>query len=99
VRVDFFRLSRPECFFIVIGNQEWSLHLADHSSNVVLHRGFERIVASGPGKWTAARRDYFRHLGVPRCLLTRGLGDTPWNLREFVMKDCDGRLLAFGANP
>ena len=28
---------------------------------------------------------------------TRGLGDTPWNSREFVVKDCDGRLLAFGA--
>jgi hypothetical protein len=22
----------------------------------------------------------------------------PWNSREFVVKDCDGRLLAFGAN-
>jgi len=30
---------------------------------------------------------------------TRGLGDTPWQAREFVVKDCDGRLLAFGANP
>lgn len=29
---------------------------------------------------------------------TRALGDTPWNCREFVVKDCDGRLLAFGAN-
>lgn len=28
---------------------------------------------------------------------TRALGDTPWNCREFVIKDCDGRLLAFGA--
>ena len=28
----------------------------------------------------------------------RGLADMPWNLREFVVKDCDGRLLAFGAN-
>ena len=28
----------------------------------------------------------------------RGLADTPWHLREFVVKDCDGRLLAFGAN-
>jgi uncharacterized glyoxalase superfamily protein PhnB len=28
---------------------------------------------------------------------TRPLGDTPWNVREFVVKDCDGRLLAFGA--
>jgi hypothetical protein len=22
----------------------------------------------------------------------------PWHCREFVVKDCDGRLLAFGAN-
>lgn len=29
---------------------------------------------------------------------TRPLGDTPWNCREFVIKDCDGRLLAFGAD-
>jgi uncharacterized glyoxalase superfamily protein PhnB len=28
---------------------------------------------------------------------TRALGDTPWDSREFVVKDCDGRLLAFGA--
>jgi uncharacterized glyoxalase superfamily protein PhnB len=29
---------------------------------------------------------------------TRALGDTPWGSREFVVKDCDGRLLAFGAS-
>jgi len=29
---------------------------------------------------------------------TRGLGNMPWRCREFVVKDCDGRLLAFGAN-
>jgi uncharacterized glyoxalase superfamily protein PhnB len=29
---------------------------------------------------------------------TRALGDTPWRSREFVVKDCDGRLLAFGAS-
>ena len=28
----------------------------------------------------------------------RPLGDMPWQSREFVVKDCDGRLLAFGAN-
>ncbi len=27
---------------------------------------------------------------------TRGLANMPWNSREFVVKDCDGRLLAFG---
>jgi uncharacterized glyoxalase superfamily protein PhnB len=29
---------------------------------------------------------------------TRELGNTPWDAREFVVKDCDGRLLAFGSN-
>lgn len=29
---------------------------------------------------------------------TRALSNTPWNCREFVVKDCDGRLLAFGAS-
>ena len=29
---------------------------------------------------------------------TRALGRTAWHSREFVVNDCDGRLLAFGAN-
>jgi uncharacterized glyoxalase superfamily protein PhnB len=29
---------------------------------------------------------------------TRELANMPWNLREFVVKDCEGRLLAFGSN-
>ena len=29
---------------------------------------------------------------------TRELGNMPWGSREFVVKDCDGRLLAFGSN-
>jgi uncharacterized glyoxalase superfamily protein PhnB len=29
---------------------------------------------------------------------TRHLANMPWKSREFVVKDCDGRLLAFGAN-
>ena len=28
----------------------------------------------------------------------RGLSNMPWHCREFVVKNCDGRLLAFGAN-
>ena len=28
---------------------------------------------------------------------TRGLANMPWHAREFVVKDCEGRLLAFGA--
>jgi uncharacterized glyoxalase superfamily protein PhnB len=29
---------------------------------------------------------------------TRGLANMPWHSREFLIKDCDGRLIAFGAN-
>ena len=29
---------------------------------------------------------------------TRVPADMPWGNREFVVKDCDGRLLAFGTN-
>jgi catechol 2,3-dioxygenase-like lactoylglutathione lyase family enzyme len=29
---------------------------------------------------------------------TRTPANMPWGSREFVVKDCDGRLLAFGAN-
>ncbi len=28
----------------------------------------------------------------------RELANMPWQSREFVVKDCDGRLLAFGSN-
>ena len=28
----------------------------------------------------------------------RNLANMPWRSREFVVKDCDGRLLAFGSN-
>jgi len=30
---------------------------------------------------------------------TRTPANMPWQSREFVVRDCDGRLLAFGANP
>jgi uncharacterized glyoxalase superfamily protein PhnB len=33
-----------------------------------------------------------------RVEFTRALGDTPWGSLEFVVKDCDGRLLAFGSS-
>jgi hypothetical protein len=40
---------------------------------------------------------------MPACVdkgveFTRGPANMPWRSREFVLKDCDGRLLAFGAN-
>jgi uncharacterized glyoxalase superfamily protein PhnB len=28
----------------------------------------------------------------------RGVENMPWHCREFLVKDCDGRLLVFGAN-
>jgi uncharacterized glyoxalase superfamily protein PhnB len=31
-------------------------------------------------------------------VFTRGLANMPWQSREFVVRDCDGRLLAFGAS-
>ncbi len=37
----------------------------------------------------------YRGLGVE---FTRELANTEWGSREFVIKDCDGRLLAFGAS-
>ena len=36
--------------------------------------------------------------GAREVEFARSLGDTPWHAREFVVKDCDGRLLAFGAS-
>ena len=41
----------------------------------------------------------YAELAARSVEFTRGLADTPWDSREFVVKDCDGRLLAFGANP
>lgn len=32
------------------------------------------------------------------AVITRPPCDMPWHAREFVVKDCDGRLIAFGAD-
>jgi len=40
----------------------------------------------------------YAELAARGVAFTRELGDTPWGSREFVVKDCDGRLLAFGSN-
>ena len=40
----------------------------------------------------------YTEFAVKGVEFTRELGDTPWGSREFVVKDCDGRLLAFGSN-
>ena len=40
----------------------------------------------------------FAEYSLRHVEFVRDLGNTPWNSREFVVKDCDGRLLAFGAD-
>jgi len=40
----------------------------------------------------------YAEYAAPSVEFTRELANTPWHSREFVVKDCDGRLLAFGAN-
>ena len=35
---------------------------------------------------------------TPGVEFTRRLANMPWHSREFVVKERDGRLLAFGAN-
>ena len=37
----------------------------------------------------------YRNRGV---IFSRELRDMPWRMREFVVKDCDGRLLCFGGD-
>ena len=50
------------------------------------------------GAWnTDDCRKTFAEYSARGVEFTRHLGDTPWNSREFVVRDCDGRLLAFGA--
>jgi uncharacterized glyoxalase superfamily protein PhnB len=40
----------------------------------------------------------YREYAAKGVEFTRALANMPWGCREFVVKDCDGRLLAFGAN-
>jgi catechol 2,3-dioxygenase-like lactoylglutathione lyase family enzyme len=40
----------------------------------------------------------FAEYAAKEVAFARGLGNMPWNCREFVVKDCDGRLLAFGSD-
>ncbi len=40
----------------------------------------------------------YAEYGAQGVEFTRDLGNMPWHSREFVLKDCDGRLLAFGAS-
>lgn len=63
---------------------------------------------ANPDKYSEELLDAYVYVGDADALyaeyagrgveFTRKLANTPWNSREFVVKDCDGRLLAFGAN-
>lgn len=63
--------------------------------------------AANPEKYAEELLDAYLHVEDADALhaeyaakgvkVVRELGDTPWNTREFVVKDCEGRLLAFGA--
>src|SRR5881394_912012 len=49
---------------------------------------------ANPDKYADALYAEYAAQGVE---FARGLANMPWHSREFVVKDCDGRLLAFGA--
>ena len=63
---------------------------------------------SNPDKYADELLDAYLHVEDTDALyaeyaakgveFTRELANTPWHSREFVVKDCDGRLLAFGAS-
>lgn len=40
----------------------------------------------------------FREYSARGVEFARAVADMPWRSREFVVKDCDGRLLAFGSD-
>lgn len=42
--------------------------------------------------------ELYAELATKGVEFTRELADTHWQSREFVVKDCDGRLLAFGSS-
>jgi uncharacterized glyoxalase superfamily protein PhnB len=73
-----------------------------------IHFRLARPPANNPDKYADELLDAYLFIADADALyaeyaargveFTRELGDTPWHSREFVVKDCDGRLLAFGAD-
>jgi uncharacterized glyoxalase superfamily protein PhnB len=73
-----------------------------------IHFRFAEPPTANPDKYPDELLDAYLHVEDADALyaeyaargveFTRELGNTPWNSREFVVKDCDGRLLAFGTN-
>jgi uncharacterized glyoxalase superfamily protein PhnB len=72
-----------------------------------IHFRYAESPAAGPGKYENELLDAYLLVEDADLLyaefvargveFARGLGDMPWGSREFVVKDCDGRLLAIGA--
>jgi uncharacterized glyoxalase superfamily protein PhnB len=72
-----------------------------------IHFRYAEPPAAGPGKYENELLDAYLLVEDADLLyaefvargveFARGLGDMPWGSREFVVKDCDGRLLAIGA--
>jgi uncharacterized glyoxalase superfamily protein PhnB len=48
--------------------------------------------------YVASADQLFAEYSAKGVEFTREPANMPWNSREFVVKDCDGRLLAFGSN-
>lgn len=63
---------------------------------------------ANPGKYSDELLDAYLYIEDADALCSeyaargveifRPVADMPWKSREFVIKDCDGRLLAFGAD-
>ena len=73
-----------------------------------IHFRFAEPPAANPNKYSDELLDayvfiedadaLYAELAARGVEFTRGLANMPWHSREFVVKDCDDRLLAFGAN-
>jgi len=73
-----------------------------------IHFRCEEPPKANPEKYTEELLDAYVHVEDADALyaefmakgleFSRQLGNMPWQSREFVVKDCDGRLLAFGSD-
>ncbi|HET9743824.1 MAG TPA: VOC family protein [Terriglobales bacterium] len=72
-----------------------------------IHFGCAAPPIANPDKYADELLDAYLHVEDADALyaeyaakgveFTRGPANMPWHSREFVVKDCDGRLLAFGS--
>jgi uncharacterized glyoxalase superfamily protein PhnB len=71
-----------------------------------IHFRYAEPPTANPDKYADELLDAYLYIDDPDALyaeyaakgveFTRELANTPWDTREFAVKDCDGRLLAFG---